>query len=81
MGADSLSPKIRQLKGCRLTPDTVLARTLDKREHIKAVAIVIQWNDDSCDVDWSQMTISSLSCMSLALQMEVMEDIRAHRDK
>lgn len=74
MGTGSLSAyesKIRQLKGCKLTPDTVLARTMDKRNHIKAVLIAIQWTDETVDVDWSQMSMSQLCFMSKVLDFEI----------
>lgn len=65
---DEYVPKIRQLPGVRLTPETVLHRTLDKLAHIKSVVIVIQWNDDSFDCDWSQMRVADLCMASYALQ-------------
>ena len=46
-------PKILHLPGTKLTPEVVLHRTLTKLPHIKSVCIVIQWDDDSFDVDWS----------------------------
>jgi len=56
-------PKMVHLPGTKLTPEVVLHRTLQKLEHIKAVTVMIQWNDDSYDADWSQMKVSEL-CMA-----------------
>lgn len=62
-------PKLVHLPGARLTPDVVLHRTLNKLEHIKAVAIVIQWNDETYAVDWSQMKTSELVMGAGALRV------------
>lgn len=67
-------PTIRQLPGQRLAPETVLARSLDKREHIKAVAVIIQWQDDTYNVDWSQMKVSEFAAMAHILRMTVDEE-------
>ena len=57
--------KIVRLPGARLTAETVLASTLEKARagHVKSVVVVIQWDDDTYDCDWSQQKISEL-CMA-----------------
>jgi hypothetical protein len=55
--------KVEHLPGTRLTPDVVLARTMEKKAQIKAVAVLIQWDDETFDMDWSQMKVSEL-CMA-----------------
>lgn len=60
--------KIVHLPGTKLTPEVALHRTLSKLEHIKAVTIIIQWDDDTFDVDWSSMKASELAMASLVLQ-------------
>lgn len=66
--------KLVHLPGTDLSPDVVLHRTLDKIEHIKAVTIVIQWNEtDTFDVDWSQMKNSELWMASLVLLEQARE--------
>lgn len=60
------TPTIVHLPGTRLTPDVVLHRTLAKCAHIKSVCIVIQWGDDTFDIDWSQQKVSEL-CMGALL--------------
>lgn len=55
------------LPGTRLTPDVVLHRTLNKAARIKAVVVVIQWDDDSMDADWSLMPTSALCMASMVL--------------
>lgn len=66
--------KIIHLPGTRLTPEVVLHRTLTKTAHIKAVAVVIQWNDDSFECDWSSYKLSDL-CMG---SMVFNETVRKH---
>lgn len=62
----SYEPKLVHLPGTKLTPEVVLHRTLNKLERIKAVTIVIQWDDDSYVADWSQMKASEI-CMASAV--------------
>jgi hypothetical protein len=63
----SYEPKLVHLPGTRLAPAVVLHRTLDKLDRIRAVTVVIQWDDDTFDVDWSQMKASELAMASLVL--------------
>ena len=55
--------KIVHLPGTKLSPEVVLHRTLQKVGRIKAVAIVIQWDDESYEMDWSLMKNCEL-CMA-----------------
>lgn len=64
-------PKIHQLPGARLTPDTVLHRTLTKLEHIESVAVVIMWKDGTFSTDWSQMKLSELCMAERILDLDV----------
>ena len=60
----------RKLVPLRLTdtsPQVTLERTLDKVQRIKAVAIVIQWDDETYDCDWSTMKASELCLASMVL--------------
>jgi len=61
--------KLVHLPGSKLTPEVVLHRTLNKLEHIKAIVVVIQWNDESYDLDWSQMKTSELVMGAGALRV------------
>jgi hypothetical protein len=63
--------KLRHLPGTTLTPEVVLHRTLNKLPRIKAVAIVIQWDDGSMDTDWSQMQRSELFMTAYSLTSDV----------
>ena len=65
--------KIIHLVGTRLSPEVVLHRTLNKLDRIKSVSIVIQWDDDSMDVDWSQQTVSTLCMGSMVFSRTVMK--------
>lgn len=71
---------IRRMPGRRVTPDTVLAETLGKAKRIKAVAVVIQWNDGSFDTDWSNMRITSLATMAHMLEVEVHRLLRGETE-
>jgi hypothetical protein len=64
-------PKLVHLPGTQLTPEVVLHRTLGKLEHIKAVTIIIQWNNDEFASDWSQMRVSELCMASMHLEEQV----------
>lgn len=60
-------PKLVHLPGSRLTPEVVLHRTLNKLERIKGVVVIVQWGDDTFDVDWSQMKTSELAMAGVVL--------------
>ena len=61
-------PKLVHLPGTAVSPQLVLHRTLDKLAHIKAVTIIIQWNNDEIATDWSQMRVSELCMASMPLE-------------
>lgn len=62
---------IIHLPGTRLTPEVLLHRTLTKCARIKAVAVVIQWDDDTYDFDWSQQKINELCMAAILFHAEV----------
>ena len=66
---DEYDPKLVHLPGTKLTPEVVLHRTLNKIDQIKAVAVVIQWDDDALSVDWSQMKVSELCMVATMLDV------------
>ncbi len=78
---DEYVPKMVHLPGTRLSPEVVLHRTLAKLPRIKSVVIVIQWDDDTFDTDWSQMKVSELACCSLILNKDATDTLcnGAHR--
>lgn len=59
--SEEYDPPLVHLPGTKLTPEVVLHRTLNKRDRIKAVTVVIQWDDDSFDTDHSLQSVSSLA--------------------
>lgn len=73
--------KIIHMPGTRLTPEVVLHRTLTKTAHIKAVAIVIQWNDDSFECDWSTHKLSDLCMGSMVLNETVRKRLMRSDDE
>ena len=60
-------PRLVHLPGTKLTPEVVLHRTLNKVGRIKAVAIIIQWDDETFDTDHSQMKLSELCMASMVM--------------
>ena len=64
-------PKLVHLPGTAVSPQLVLHRTLDKLAHIKAVTIIIQWNNDEFATDWSQMRVSELCMVCMHLDEQV----------
>ena len=74
-------PKMVHLPGTKLTPEVVLHRTLQKLEHIKAVTVMIQWNDDSYDADWSQMKVSELCMAERQLHLNIDETLHGKNQK
>lgn len=72
---DEFEPTIRQLPSAKTTPDTVLGRTLSKRDHIKAVFVTILWSDDSVSCDWSTMRVMELSYMARHAEMVAADEM------
>lgn len=66
-------PTLIHLPGTKLTPEVVLHRTLNKLEHIKSVALIICWNDDTFDTDWSQQQLNVLCAGALVLQRQAVD--------
>ena len=64
-------PRLVHLPGTVLTPEVVLHRTLNKKDRIKAIVAVIQWDDDTFSADWSQMRVSELCMASMILTDDV----------
>lgn len=58
---EEYDPPLVHLPGTPLTPEVVLHRTLNKKARIKAVVVVIQWDDDSFDTDHSLQSVATLS--------------------
>lgn len=68
-------PRLVHLPGTDLSPQVVLHRTLGKLERIKAVVIVIQWDNDEFATDWSQMKVSELAMASMMLEEQCKKTI------
>lgn len=60
--SEAYNPPLVHLPGTRLSPEVLLHRTLNKKDRIKAVVVVIQWDDLTFDIDWSSMEMRDL-CM------------------
>ena len=43
-----------------LTPEVVLIRTLRKKDRIRSVTVLMEWDDGSYDADWSKQKVSDL---------------------
>ena len=73
-------PRLVHLPGTKLTPEVVLHRTLNKLARIKAVAVVIQWDDDTFSSDWSQMRVSELCMASVIFNQDVVGTINGAKN-
>jgi hypothetical protein len=74
--------KIATLPGVRLTPQVVLARTLEKAAAgtIVGVYIGIEFKDGSFDADWSQMKCSALATHALVAQHLAIRELAPNDD-
>jgi hypothetical protein len=68
-------PPLVHMPGTKLAPSVVLHRTLNKIDRIKSVVVVIQWDDDTYDVDWSSQKVSDLAFGNVILTRVVNEEI------
>jgi hypothetical protein len=73
-------PKIVGFPGADISPEVLLHRTLGKLECIKAVTVVIQWDDDSFVCEWSSMKMSELCMASKMLSINIDEEIKGTAD-
>ena len=69
--SDEYKSKLVSLPGTKLSPEVLLHQTLNKKHRIKNVTIVIQWDDDTFDCDWSTMKVSELCMASMMLSHNV----------
>lgn len=73
-GAEYVPPLVT-LPGAKVSPEVLLHRTLNKVGRIKAVTVVIQWDDDTFDMDWSSMKVSELCMAARVLSLEADKEI------
>jgi hypothetical protein len=69
--SNDYKPKLVSFPGSRLSPEVLLHRTIPKLDRIKAITIVIQWDDDTYACDWSSMKTSELCMSEKILSLEV----------
>ena len=72
--------KIIHLTGTKLSPEVVLARTLEKAKRMKGVFIVVQWDDFTFDMDWSQVSVSELCMAGKIFDRHVDQVLDEHRE-
>ena len=63
--------KIVTHPSAELTPQIILARSLDKAKEMKAVVVLILWEDSSFDYDSSAMKFSELCFLEKQFGIEV----------
>ena len=61
-------PTLLVLPGTRVSPEVILHRTLNKKEHIRSVVVVVEWLDGSMDIDWSAISTSKMCMAAVLLQ-------------
>lgn len=69
-------PPLVTLPGAKVSPEVLLHRTLNKVDRIKAVTVIIQWDNDTFDCDWSSMKTSELCMASVILGVHVAEEVQ-----
>jgi hypothetical protein len=67
--------KIATLPGVDVTPQIVLARSLDKAPRMKGIVAVIHWDDGTWDIDWSRMELRDLIYLKEMFNLSVVEEI------
>lgn len=77
---EEYTPKLAYLPSAVHSPHIVLSRTLDKVEHIQAVAVVIMWKNGEFATDWSQMKVSELCMSGVALDEAVRRTFRGEEN-
>ena len=53
----------------------MLARSLDKVGRMKSVVVMIHWDDESVDFDWSSMNVSDLVWLERSFGQAVTKEI------
>lgn len=74
-------PKIRQLPGRRVTPETLLAMALEDCRDTKIAIVVTLDNDDLCDIVCSRASIAELVYMARCLDQRIDDIIRGKHDR
>ena len=74
-------PKLVSFPGSCLSPEVLLHRTMPKLDRIKAITVIIQWDDDTYACDWSSMRISELCMAEKVLSMETAKAIIADSEE
>jgi hypothetical protein len=62
---------INHLPGTKLSPEVVLHRTLQHVDRIKSIVIIIDWDDDTVGIDYSQQKMSTLTYAEKMLTLKV----------
>lgn len=68
--------KLHSLPGVDRTAEVLLHQTIEKLPRIKAIAMVIQWDDDTYDADWSTMMATELITAATVLRLEAEDELR-----
>jgi hypothetical protein len=68
-----MNRKIIHMPGTVLTPEVVLHRTLQKLEYIKSVVVIIEWDDETHDMDWSKQRLDTLAMARLTIEKEIFD--------
>lgn len=63
--------KIYSMPGAERTAAVTLHQTIEKLPRIKAITMVIQWDDDSFSCDWSCQKVSEICMASMILDIDV----------
>ena len=73
--------ELLHLPGARLSPEVVLHRVLADVKNIKAVAVVIQYEDGGLHCDWSDMKVKDLCLCAYIMDASARDTVAAMEDK
>ena len=65
--AMSSNPKIIPMPNTAMSPAVVLHQALEEIDNIKSVIVIAQYNDDTFDLEWSQMKTSYMALADMML--------------
>lgn len=68
--------KLHSLPGVDRTPEVLLHQTIEKLPRIKAISLIIQWDDGSFDADWSTMLMTELITAATVLRLEAENELQ-----
>lgn len=73
--SEQYTPTIVPINQNGHTPEVILARSLSKVRRMKSVVVVIEWDDESWAVDYSNTPMSKFAMASKILDRQFQDDL------